>query len=58
MEPWLNMKTTFDQLVKTYLSQRTLSEENDTDEEDEEEEENQTGGINPDTQDGQGESSR
>ena len=57
-ELWLNMKTTFDQLVKTYLSQRSISEEKEVDEEDEEEEENQTGGINIDTEDGQGESSR
>lgn len=52
------MKITFDQLVKTYLSQNTFSEKKEVDEEDEEEEQNETGGINTDTEDGQGESSR
>ena len=58
MVRWLNMKVTFDQLIKTYLSQKTFSEKNEIDEEDEEEEQNETGGISSDTEDGQGESSR
>ena len=53
------MKTTFDQLVKTLLSQQTLSEKTDDKEDEEEEEENcSCGGTNTDTQEGQGESSR
>jgi hypothetical protein len=52
------MKTTFDQLVKTLLAQQTLSEKTEDKEDEEEEEENTGGGINIDTEDGQGESSR
>lgn len=53
------MENKFDQLIKTYLSRRYVSEETEVDEEEVDEEENETGGgINIDTQDGQGESSR
>jgi hypothetical protein len=50
------MKTPFDKLVKTLLNQYSILEKKVEDEEEDEEEE--TGGINIDTEDGQGESSR
>jgi hypothetical protein len=52
------MKTTFDQLVKTLLSQQTLFEKKEDTEDEDEDEECGCGGINTDTEDGQGESSR
>ena len=53
------MKNSFDHLVKTLLAQQTLSEKKEEQNDDEEEEDEcGCGGVNIDTEDGQGESSR
>ena len=52
------MKTPFNELVKTLLHQYSILEKKEDEEDEEDEEDNETGGINIDSEDGQGESSR